>query len=152
MIKMEGRMKKMLVKGFFLILILCTETIFAQDSLAEIISQCISAITTNSIPEGFTRMSRTQYTKETAFGTANLFIENGIVTMCGLGSTYDRTDQASRAISPFYDYFESNGQYYDKIDLGDVYRIRGIYVIITKPTRRQDSQIAAGLLFIKNLY
>jgi hypothetical protein len=145
-------MKKLIVKGLFLVLMVCSESLFAQDSLVDVISQCISAITNNKIPEGFTRMSRTDYVKETVYGTANLSIENGIVIMCGLGSVYDRTDQASRAISPFYDYFEANGQYYDTMDFGDVYRIRGIYVIITKPTRRKDGQITAGLFFMKNLY
>jgi hypothetical protein len=145
-------MKKLVVKGFLLILMVCNESLFAQDSLTDIISQCISALTTNNIPEGFTRMSRTMYVKETDFGTANLLMENGIVILCGLGSVHDRTDQAARAISPFYDYFESNGQYYDTIDSGDVYEIRGIYVIITKPERREDGQIAAGLIFLKSLY
>jgi hypothetical protein len=145
-------MKKLVVKGLFLVLMLCNESLFAQDSLVDVISQCISAVTNNKIPEDFTRMDRTTYVKETVYGTANLAIENGIVIMCGLGSVYDRTDQASRAISPFYDYFEANGQYYDTIDFGDVYRIGGIYVIITKPTRRQDGKIAAGLIFMKSLY
>ena len=124
--------------------------IYAQNTIEAIVNECISVLG-NGVPNGFQRVDRTKYKKDTELGTIVLFTENGQVFMSMITIAYLTTNAASSWNSRFYDFLEQSGVFYDSINFGDIYKKNNAYICIGKLSRRDDGLIATNIVLLKNV-
>ena len=140
-------MKKLI---FLLVLFGVASLCYSQENLGRYINECTSYIS-KPVPKGFSRGDRTTYLNEDH--SIILKVINGIVIGAAIGSTFDRTNEALEWQSQFYDYFENNNWIYsDLSEKGvEIYIKNKIYAFIVSPSKRDDNQIVAIVMFVDDL-
>jgi hypothetical protein len=135
-----------------LVCILCAAVSFAESDVSDnIFLQCMQAVVDNKIPEGFQRVSRTVYAKESEFETAALFIENGVIRATLIGAAFKTSHEANSYLSPYYKLHEELGTtYYGSHNGHDIYQIGPILAKLGT-SKREDGLIVAAIMFAKNL-
>lgn len=109
------------------------------------------------VPEGFRRIDRTRFVRNTQAGTSILIINDvGRVVVGIIGSAFETTHEAIEFNSLFYLMFEDTaiGTFLAETNSGDVYRLHqdNMYAIIDRPIRRADGMIISSVSFSRNLH
>jgi len=102
------------------------------------------------VPNGFWRIDRTKFTNDEGIG---LDVENEIVTTVILWNVFETFNDAHKLNGKLYDYFENPRNKWNLVystDEGNSYFRNGIYVTITKPSRRDDGKIFTASLFYRD--
>ena len=140
------------MKKFCVLLVLfgAVSLCYSQENLGRLINDCASYIS-KPVPKGFSRGDRTTYLNEDR--SIVLKVINGIVIGSVIGTTFDRTNEALEWQSQFYDYFESNNWVYSNLsERGvEIYIKNKIYALIISPSKRDDNQIVAMVIFIDDI-
>jgi hypothetical protein len=143
-------MKKLIMVA---ILIGVASLSYSQQNIDRYITECISYIskTIPPIPNGFHRGDRTTYLNEDS--NIALKVINGRVMGSVIGAAFDLTNEALEWQSQFYDYFENNNWSYSELsEYGvEIYIKNKIYALIISPSKRDDNQIVAMVMFIDDL-
>jgi hypothetical protein len=144
----EVIMKKTII--FILVFLATVLQIYAQNDLvAYYVNKCLNLLG-KTVPEGFQRMNRTDFRNDEDIF---LTVENGLITVSGFGSAFERSNEAAEFNALLYDYFEKNNwNYYNStFDGSDIYLKNGIYAYIANPRKRDDGLIATIIGFSKNI-
>ena len=123
---------------------------YSQVNIGRYINECVSLIS-KPVPNNYVRGDRTTFLNEDGIIVAKVI--NGIVIGGAIGQAFDRTNEALEWQSQFYDFFESNNWNYSNLsERGvEIYSKNNIYALIISPSRRNDNQIAAMVIFVDNL-
>ena len=119
-------------------------------NIGRFVNEAVSTIS-KPVPNNYVRRDRTTFLNEDGIIVAKVF--NGVIIGSAIGQTFDRTNEALEWQSQFYDFFENNNWNYSNLsERGvEIYIKNNIYALILSPSRRDDNQIVAMVIFVDSL-
>ena len=101
------------------------------------------------VPEDYIRLDRTTYkNNEEIF----LTIDNNLVIISAIGSSFRTTNAALEFNGHFYNFFEENLGFQKTLyNKSDIYEKNGFYAMILRPTKRDDGLIVAMIAFSNDI-
>jgi transposase len=123
----------------------------SKENVGSYIDMCASYLS-GSAPNGFERIDRTVYMNEE--GSVIIKVINGTVVGSAIGNTFERTSEARKWQSQFYDFFERNNWMYSEVSkkgVEEIYIKDNVYALIISPWKKDNDLIVAMVMFVDDL-